>query len=304
VSARTRIWVIVAAAAAAAVATTLGVVAMTRDDPAASVEPPPYVLDLGVREDAQARDLRRAARLYDNGRYDEARAIFHRYRTPEARVGAALASWPDTLPRLRALPQRSAVVRLHQGIVLATLGDEQAARAELEAAARVGPDTPYAVRADDILHPRFAPGLPIFTLSSQYPRRLARRSPAEQLALLAHARDLQGRLRYGSALQRLGLPLSAERVFAAAARSAPDDPEALTAAAVGRFAKDDPAAAFSRLGPLTRRFPRAQSPRFHLGLLLLWIGDVDGARTQLRKARALGPGTGLGREAKRFLDRL
>jgi hypothetical protein len=44
--------------------------------------------------------------------------------------------------------------------------------------------------------------------------------------------------------------------------------------------------------------------RFHLGLLLIWIGDAPGAKRQLQKVRALGPETRLGREAKRFLDRL
>jgi tetratricopeptide (TPR) repeat protein len=92
--------------------------------------------------------------------------------------------------------------------------------------------------------------------------------------------------------------------FDEAVALAPRDPEALAAAAVGRFDKADPAAAFGRLGPLTGRFPRAQSPRFHLGLLLLWSGDVEGAKRQLRQARALGPESRLGREAKRFLDRL
>ena len=54
-SPRARIWTIVAAACAVAVAATLGVVAVTRDEPATStVDPPPLFLDLGVRDDAQA----------------------------------------------------------------------------------------------------------------------------------------------------------------------------------------------------------------------------------------------------------
>ena len=68
--------------------------------------------------------------------------------------------------------------------------------------------------------------------------------------------------------------------------------------------KDAPQRAFSRLGPLARRFPRAPTVRFHLGLLLLWLGDVKDARVQLRRAAAEGPATPLGREAQRFLDRL
>lgn len=305
-TARTRVWAIVGAVAAAAVAATLGAVALTADDERAAdvAEPPPLFLDLGVREDVQARTLRRAATLYGRGDLSGARRLFDRFPSTEARVGAALATWPDSLRRLRALPQRSAVVRLHQGIVLATLGDERAARAELEAAARVEPDTPYAVRAGDFLHPRFAPGLPLFVTEQEFPRDLAGRSPAEQLALLARRRTRSGRLHYGTALQRVGMPLSARRAFDKAVRLAPGDAEALTAAAVARFDKDRPQLAFARLGPLARRFPRAQTVRFHLGLLLVWIGDVPDARTQFRRARALGPDTKLGREAKRFLDRL
>jgi tetratricopeptide (TPR) repeat protein len=288
-----------------AVAATLGVVAVTRDEPATSgVDPPPLFLDLGVRDDAQAHDLRRASRLYADGRLEAARAIFQRYRSPEARIGAAFASWPDTMPALEALPQANSAVRLHEGIVLATAGAERAARTELEAAARLQPDTPYAVRADDFLHPKLAPGLPPFVPTDPFPAALAHRSPSEQIALLAHLRTKSARLHYGSALQRLGMPLSAKRIFDDAVRLGPDDPETLTAAAVSRFDKDEPAAAFSRLGPLTRRFPRAQTVRFHLGLLLVWIGDAEGAKRQLRQVQALGPKTRLGREAKRFLDRL
>ena len=304
-SPRARIWTIVAAACAVAVAATLGVVALTRDEPAAStVDPPPLFLDLGVRDDAQARDLRNASRLYADGRLDDARRIFERYDSTEARIGAAFAAWPDTMPALEALPQATSAVRLHEGVVLATTGAERAARTELEAAARLEPDTPYAVRADDFLHPTFAPGLPLFVPAEPFPAALAGRSPSDQLALLAHLKTKVARLHHGSALQRIGRPLSARRVFDEAASLAPDDPETLTAAAVSRFDKDEPAAAFSRLGPLTRRFPRAQTVRFHLGLLLVWIGDAEGAKRQLRQVRALGPETRLGREAKRFLDRL
>jgi tetratricopeptide (TPR) repeat protein len=305
VSPRARIWTIVAALCAVAVAATLGLVAVTRDEPATAVgDPPPLFLDLGVRDDAPARDLRRASSLYADGRLDDARAIFDRYRSPEARIGAAFASWPDTMPALEALPQSSSALRLHEGIVLAATGAERAARTELEAAARLEPDTPYAVRADDFLHPRFAPGLPLFVPSAPFPAALANRSPSEQIVLLAHLRTKSARLHYGSALQRLGMPLSARRVFDDAVRLAPDDPEPLTAAALSRFDKDEPVAAFSRLGPLAGRFPRAQTVRFHLGLLLVWIGDAAGAKRQLRQAQALGPETRLGREAKRFLDRL
>ncbi len=76
------------------------------------------------------------------------------------------------------------------------------------------------------------------------------------------------------------------------------------AAAVARFDKAAPAGAFSRLGPLSRRFPRAATVRFHLGLLLLWSGELKEARRQLRLARTVEPGSASAREAKRYLDEL
>jgi predicted Zn-dependent protease len=172
---------------------------------------------------------------------------------------------------------------------------------------RVEPDSLSAVRADDLLHPNSPRGLPTFVPSFAPPSGIARLAPARQLAELARrARSggVRDRLLYGIGLQRIGRPVSAERAYAAAAAFAPDDVEAQVAAAVGRFRKDRPARAFSRLGPLVRRYPRSPTVRFHLGLLLLWLGDVRDARRQLTLARAAGPNSSLGREANRFLERL
>ena len=80
--------------------------------------------------------------------------------------------------------------------------------------------------------------------------------------------------------------------------------EAQVAAAVGRYDKDAPQRAFSRLGPLVRVFPHAPTVRFHLGLLLLWLNQVEQAKKELRLARAEGPGTPIGKEADVFLKRL
>jgi predicted Zn-dependent protease len=117
----------------------------------------------------------------------------------------------------------------------------------------------------------------------------------------ASSRDVRAKLLYGTALQKLGRQRSAERQFAAAAALAPGDAEAQVAAAVGRFDKNRPAAAFSRLGPLTRRFPRAATVRFHLGLLLLWLGQVRQASVEFRRAERLEPRSVVGTQAKRFL---
>jgi Flp pilus assembly protein TadD len=106
---------------------------------------------------------------------------------------------------------------------------------------------------------------------------------------------------YGVALQRLGRPVSARRAFAEALRLAPNNVEALVADAVGRYDKSDPSAAFSRLGPLTRRF-RAATVRFHLGVLLLWQGDVADAKRQLRLAEDAEPRSRIALEARRYLE--
>jgi Flp pilus assembly protein TadD len=152
-----------------------------------------------------------------------------------------------------------------------------------------------------------APGLPIFVPSFSPPRAIERLTPRRQLDALAHAAASGGardKILYGVALQRLGHFVSARRWFAAAVRAAPADPDARVADAVGRFDKDAPQRAFSRLGPLVRVFPHAPTVRFHLGLLLLWMNQVKQAKAELRLARAAGPGTPLANEADMLLKRL
>jgi tetratricopeptide (TPR) repeat protein len=310
-SPRTRTAAVVAALALLAAVVVAGSAALSSDDPkpaaiAAAPTPrkgaPPLVLELGVRDDPAARALRQAIRLYANGKRDQARAIFDRDDSLEAKLGSAFAAWPGSLDRveqLGALYPRSALVQLHVGLARfwAGTGGELAAWRE---ARDVEPDTPYAVRADDFLHSGFAPGLPAFTPSFAY--RVEGDTLAEQLGALEADQSVRGRLLYGVALQRLGRPVSARRAFAAALRLAPDDVDALVADAVGRYEKNDPAQAFSRLGPLSRRFPKAATVRFHLGVLLLWQGDLAEAKRQLRLARQAQPGSRIAVEAGRFLD--
>ena len=303
--------VTVAALAAAAVAVAAGV--LTRDDePSRAREgSPPLVLDLGVRTDVEARELRRASELYEAGRPDEAAPVFARHRSLQARIGLAFARWPrgtqGRLEQLSAANPRSAAVRLHLGLAYFWAGRDAEAVAEWRSAAQVEPDSLFAVRAGDLLHPGQAPGLPAFVPGFAAPKRLDALEPARQLALLrrnAARPDARAKLLYGVALQRLGRPLSAEREYAAAARLAPSDPEAQVAAAVGRYRKDAPERAFSRLGPLSRRFPRAATVRFHLGLCLVWLGRLDEAKHQLLLARSSSPASEIAREANRFLARL
>ena len=149
--------------------------------------------------------------------------------------------------------------------------------------------------------------MPIFVPVAEVPAAVRRLDPPAQFAALerrARTGSVADRLFYGVALQRLGKQLSAERVFAAAAAAQPNDPDARVAAAVGLFDKSRPVRAFSKLGPLTRTFPEAATVRFHLGLLLLWSGQVKEARRQLRLVRTVEPGSPLVAVAQRYLDEL
>ena len=203
-------------------------------------------------------------------------------------IGAALDAWPaGTVRRLRILAEqhpRSALVRLELGIALAFSGRDADAEAAWREAERVQPDSPSAVRAEDLRHPRTPPGRPPFVPSFTRPRTAA-----------------QTHLARGVAFQSALRPVSAAREFVRAARLAPDDPEARVAAAVGRYDKDAPVGAFSRLGPLVRVFPHAQTVRFHLGLLLIYLNDFTRARRELGLARAEGPRTRLGQRAQVLL---
>lgn len=312
-SPRTRNFVLVAfAAVLASGVVVIGVLATRSDVPTVEPRPgsPPLALDLGVRSDPEALALERAGTLYDRDHEAKrAEQIFVRYDSLEAEVGAAVASWPSgTLRRLQALAAehpRSALVALHLGLAFYwSHRDAEAIRA-WRAAEQLQPDSLYAVRAQDLLHPRFAPGLPVFVPSFESPARIRALGPAAQveaLARTAETGDARAKILYGVALQRIDRPRSAEKQFAAAAAAAPNDPEARVAAAVGRFDKNDPSRAFSRLGPLVRVFPRAQTVRFHLGLLLIWIGQVEKAREELRQARAEAPRTVLGMQAAQYLE--
>ncbi len=311
-SPRTRVWLIVGGASAAAAALTIGLTVATSGKPGEALQPrsgtPPLALDLGVRVDAEADALRRAGVLYNAGKRAEAGRIFTQYKSLQARVGLAFSRWPDgslaAVQRLASASTRSAFADLHLGLAYFWAGRGSDAIAAWQDAVRVQPDSASAVHADDLLHPNFAQGLPVFVSTFSPPPGLSKLTPPQQLAALAAAARKpapRAKILYGIALQRLGRPISAEGQYNAAARLAPSDPEAQTAAAVGLFSKEKPARAFSRLGPLARRFPRAATVRFHLGLLLLWMGSVEQARKELRQAVSDDPGGPLAREARRLL---
>ena len=308
---------LVVAAALAAAGATVGVTLATRSNPPEPVtlKPrpgfPPLYLDLGVRTDQAARAIRSASALYAKGDHAAALQIFGRYPDLEAQIGAALAGWPTgSIQRLQALATShptSATAQLNLGTADYWAGKASEAVTAWREAVRVEPDSPAAVSADTLLHPGFAPNLPFFVPSFAFPAALAKLSPDRQLAALARRARSGGahdKLLYGTALQRLGRPVSAEREFAAAARLAPDDPDAQVAAAVGLFSKADPTRAFARLGPLSARFPQAATVRFHLGELLLWSRELKKARKQFQLAAQVQPRSAIGTEAKLFLDKL
>jgi tetratricopeptide (TPR) repeat protein len=316
VSPRTRIRLIVGGLALVAAAVVAGVALIGRGDGSPGEKPPVLELSVLLGDDSEAQALRAAERSYDSGRTDDARAQFvallrDHPESLEAAVGAAVSAWPDgTLGRLRELEAshpESALVHLHLGLALYAEGQQDEAAAEWREAVEVEPDSQSAVRAGDVLHPDMAPGLPSFFSALEPPPGLTGKSPQEQLDELEAAARGGGAdewILYGTALQRVGKPISARAAFDRALELAPDRLDAKVAAAVGRFDKDDPSAAFSRLGPLARDNPDSALVRFHLGVLLLWIRDVQDARAQLEKAAATMPVSLYSREAKSLLSRL
>lgn len=311
-SRRARVILVAAVALAAALGVAAGAALVGRDggEDQRQEGVPPFVVDLGVRDDAEARALRRAARAYGGGNRPAVSRLLAGHSSIQARVGVALATWPDgSRARLEALAREhpgSGAVSFHLGLARFWDGDRDGALAAWRQTRMSDPDSGYAIRASDLLFRNFPAGLPTFIPSFPPDPDLSGLPAGRQLALLAQrarSGSVRGKLLYGLALQRLERPVSARRQYAAAARLAPSNPEALVADAVGRFDKANPERAFSRLGPLSRRFPRAASVRFHLGLLLLWLGQVEGAKRQLRMA-AERPGSRLAREATRLLDRL
>jgi tetratricopeptide (TPR) repeat protein len=316
VTARRRIILLVMLAATAAIAVTAAAIVSSDGESATTTESvpelrpgrPPLSLALGFRDDGEARDLRRGAALYEQGKAGEAGPLFARHDSLEAKVAAAFASWPagtlDRLEQLAKLYPEQAVVQLHLGLarLWANRGDPVAA---WRAAAEAEPDTPYATLAGNLLHPTLPRGLPAFIPSFEAPSEITGLPAGRQLEALrrlAERPGVRGLLLYGVGLQRVGRPVSAARVFERAARRAPALAEAQVAAAVGRFDKDDPAQAFARLGPLARRFSGEPTVRFHLGVLLLWTGRIEEAERQLRRASQTRPGSPLAREAARYLE--
>ena len=100
------------------------------------------------------------------------------------------------------------------------------------------------------------------------------------------------------------MPLSARQQLEAAAKLAPHDALVRAAAAVALFTKADPTPAFAHLGPLTAVFPHSAAVEFHLGLLLVYIGDYAKAGSHLRASLADGPHSPYAKQARTLLASL
>jgi tetratricopeptide (TPR) repeat protein len=316
-----RVLLVVALAALVAAAAVVGVTLLqtrgqTTTVPGALVTPrpgrPPLELEFGVDASAEARALARAQALYNGKHVAQAAPIFRRYRSLEAQIGSAFVAWRQgglaTVKSLAAAHPASGVALLHLGLADYWAGRNADAVAAWQRTAKVGADSPYGVKAEDLLHPSLPiPGLPYLLVDYKPPAAVGNLPAAKELAALAMAAtspDAGAKIVYGLALWSLQRPLSAERQFEAAAKLAPNDPVVQTSAAVGAFTKANPRKAFGRLGPLTGRFPDSSVVRLHLGLLLLWIGEQKKAVAQLRIAAADEPGSPYSKDAKALLERL
>ncbi|HET8528315.1 MAG TPA: hypothetical protein VFL60_05340 [Gaiellaceae bacterium] len=315
---RGRVLSIVAAAAALVVAAVVGVTLWqthgeTTTAAAATSKPrpgiPPLLFDFGLRDDAEARDLSRGAQLLKQGKRARAEALFARYHDVQAQIGAAFAVWPkgslDTVKSIVAAHPADPVAQLHYALALYWSGRNADAVKEFRLVDSRFPDTPSAVDAEDILYgANTIPGLPYIIVPVPLPSAptlAGQVAVAERAAAKPSAR---AKLAYGVMLWKLDRRVSARRELDAAARLAPQDPATLTAAAVAHFTKRRPVDAFSRLGPLTGRFPKASVVRLHLGLLLLWTKQVRKAETQLKLAVSDEPGSVYAAEAKKLLSAL
>ncbi len=203
------------------------------------------------------------------------------------KIEAAFRSWPNgsigAMQQLGLAYSKNAIVQYYRGLALLWAGYPSDAETALESAKKLGRNTIIQGKADNLLHPSFyqpssGPSYPVFI-------------PTRPNTLLSR----------GSRLQAQGHQVSAERLYQQAARLAPNDDEAQVAAAVGLFDEDNLTPSFSRLGPLTQRFPKSQSVRYYLGLLLAWTSQGSEAIKQFEKAVELGPKTEIGKAASQFL---
>jgi hypothetical protein len=213
-------------------------------------------------------------------------------------IETAFRNWPrgsiDTMQKLglryeggptASDKQTGAEVQYFRGVALLWAGYPSDAQSALVMAKKLGTNTLIQSRADGLLHPTFfrptsGPWYPVFQPTSNKNKLLVE----------------------GSQLQAQGHQVSAEKLFDRAVRQSPNDPEALTAQAVGLFNDDNPGLAFGKLGPLTQRFPKNQLVHYEMAWLLVWAGQAQQGITEFEKAVKLGPGTEIGKATEKILS--
>jgi tetratricopeptide (TPR) repeat protein len=315
---------LVSAAALLAVGVVVAAALLQRDDaglgatPTVAFVPDAPALELAVidRDDKLARGLRNAERQYEEDDPLGARIAFQKLleKNPdsiEAQIGDAVTAWPDgTAEQLQAIVDAypdSAVARLNLGLALLADGDPDAAREQWTEAEKREPDTPAALSAEDLLNPHSPPGRPAFVVED-VPVAISKLPLRKRLATVRRNAEERGTvddwILLGSALETTGHRESARRAYAKAVEADPESLEAQVAAAVASFDKDEPSPAFSALGPLAAANPNSALIRFHLGLMLLWLPDLDEARDQLERAQASDQEGFYGQQAGRVLARL
>ena len=292
-SPRVRILTLVWLTAAAAAAVVIGATLLQSQDSSASADAdlpegnPPLLLDLGLRQDPEARDLARGARLYGEGNLEAAGRVFARYRSVDARVARRS-------PAGRRGRSRSCRRSPPSSPGTASSGSTSASRSSGRAARRM----------------RRPPG------GRRVPSRRTRSPPSGPATSSTRAsrRGCRFRARPAARGGRAASPgrraLPAPRATGVRAARVRRGPPHARRSAGARRCRGSPL----RQGQSVRGLlaPRPAGPALstccdrpvHLGLLLLWMGQVDEAKAQLRQAKAIAPDDPLGREADRFLNRL
>jgi tetratricopeptide (TPR) repeat protein len=295
----------------------LGALALRSPAPAAaprSSEPlagaPPLVLDLPEKPQgglaalaAVAADMRAKRRSQAEAALRRARALLGAGDLRVQVAGALLRYRPGEVETaigvLRALvsnDDRAPVPALHLGLALLWAGQRSEATSALEQTRLIDPDGLYGSTADDVLHPSYRKGYPLWISASPVRgtlaglRRQAVAAPRSPRAQLNYAYDLQFQ-------SRTRARVIAERALALDATNL----DAQVAVIVLGFDKDVPAQAVGRLGTLMQSRPDAPSPRFHFGELLSWIGRDTQAKQEYRKASALDPKGLIGQFARSVL---
>jgi tetratricopeptide (TPR) repeat protein len=271
---------------------------------------PPLVLDLPAKPRGGERALAAVAADMRAGHRSQAATALTRARdllgAGDLRVqvaGALLRYRPGeentSIGVLRALvsnDDRAPVPLLHLGLALLWAGQRSEATAQLQATRTLDPDGLYGRTADDVLHPTYRKGEPLWVSS----RPVGGNLPKLRARAVAQPRSQVAQLSYAYALQfssRTKAHLIAERALAIDA----SDVDAQVAVIVLGFDKDVPAQAVGRLGQLMRTEPGEASPRFHFGELLSWIGQDAQAKTEYRQASKLDPSGLIGKVARSVL---